>query len=151
LCGQCQLAARDKVELLRFAPHFQHDGAHRIARQGIGGGPQGMIDIGGVDADEKTRIETEFGKPAHRDGACFNFRKILPDPDHGPPRCHASCEPRDKTGCHRALSPCFRKHLVQGAQSEPTLQTRIGLGVSERHPAQRMRRAVRLDAFDAAA
>jgi hypothetical protein len=110
-----------------------------------------MIDIGGVNADEKTRIETEFGKPVHRHGARFNFREILPDPNHGPPRRHAPCEPRDKTGCHCALPAGFRKHLVQGAQSEPALQVCVGLGVSERHLSRRMRCVMRLDTRDVAA
>ena len=110
-----------------------------------------MVDVGGADADEKTRIKTEFGKPAHRDRACFNFGKILPDPDHGPPRGHASCEPRDKAGRHRALPAGFRKHLVHGAQSDPALQVRVGLRMPERHLARRIRRAVRLDALDVAA
>jgi hypothetical protein len=110
-----------------------------------------MIDVGSVDADEKARVETEFGKPAHRDGACFNFSKILPDPDQRPPAGHAPCKPCDKAGCRRALPARFRKHLVHGAQGEPALQVCVGLGVSERHLARRMRRAMRLDAFDAAA
>jgi hypothetical protein len=89
LRGQCQLATGDKVELSRLAPDLQYDGAHRIAGECIGGRSQGMVDVGGMDADEKARIETEFGKPAHRDGARFDFREILPDPDHRTPRGHA--------------------------------------------------------------
>ena len=89
LRGQCQLAAGDKVELSRLAPDLQHDGADRIAGERVGGRSQGMVDVGGVDTDETTRIQTKFGKPAHRDGARFNFREILPDPNHRTPRGHA--------------------------------------------------------------
>ena len=87
--GQCQLAAGDKVELSRLAPDLQHDGAHRIAGERVRGRSQGMVDVGGVNTDEKARIETKFGKPAHRNGARFNFREILPDPNHRTPRGHA--------------------------------------------------------------
>jgi hypothetical protein len=89
LRGQCQLAAGDQVELSRLAPDLQHDGAHRIAGERISGRSQCMVNVGDVDTDETTRIEAKFGKPAHRDGARFNFRKILPDPNHRPPRGHA--------------------------------------------------------------
>ena len=87
--GQCQLAAGDKIELSRLAPDLQHDSAHRIAGKRVRGRSQGMVDIGGMDTDETPRIETEFGKPAHRHSARFDFREILPDPDHRTPRGHA--------------------------------------------------------------
>ena len=82
----------------------------------------------------QARIETEFGKPAHRHGARFNFGEILPDPDHRPPRGHAPCKPCDKAGRRGALPSGFRKHLVHRAQGEPALQACIGLGMSERAP-----------------
>jgi hypothetical protein len=151
LCGQCQLAACDEVDLLRFAPNLQHDGAHRIAGQRVGGRPQRLINVNGADGDEKTRIKTKLGKPVHRDGPCFDFREILPDPNHGSPRGHAPCEPRDKAGRCRALSSGFRKHLVHRAQSQAALQAGIGFRMSERHLARGISRIMRLDAFDAAA
>jgi hypothetical protein len=77
-----------------------------------------MFDVGGVDGDEKARIKAEFGKAAHRDGTCFNLVKILPDPNHRPPRGDAAREPRDKAGRSRALPSGLRKHLVNGAQRE---------------------------------
>ena len=149
--GQCQLAAGDKVELSRLAPDFQHDGAHRIAGERVGSRSQCMLDISGVDTDETTRIQTEFGKPAHRDGARFNFREILPDPNHRPPRGHAPRDPRDKSGRHSALPSGFRKHLVHGAQSESALQARIRLRMSEPHPARRVRLTTGLEALDVVA
>jgi hypothetical protein len=137
--------------LPRLAPHLQHDGTHSIAGQRVGCRPQRVVDVGSVDADEKARIKTELGKPVHRDGACFNFREILPDPDYRPPAGHTPCKPCDKAGRRSALPACIRKHLVYGTQSEPALQVCVGLDVSERHLARRMRRAMRLDAFDATA
>jgi hypothetical protein len=151
LRGQCQLAAGDKVELSRLAPDLQHDGAHRIAGERISGRSQGMVDVSDVDADETTRIETEFGKPAHRDGACFDFREILPDPNHRTPRGHPSRNPGDKAGRHSALPSRARKHLVHRAQSEAALQARIRIRMSERHLSQAIRRAMRLEALDAVA
>jgi hypothetical protein len=151
LGGQCQLAAGNEVELLRLAPDFQHDDADGIAGQRVGGRAQCLIDIGGVDADQKARIEAEFGKSAHRDGPRFDPGKILTDPHQRPPYGHASCQSCDKAGRCRALSSRLRKHLMHGAQSEPALQAHIGLGVSKRHLAQTTRRTMRLDALDAVA
>jgi hypothetical protein len=45
----------------------------------------------------------------------------------------------------------LRKHLVNGAQSEPALQTRIRLRMSERRPAWWTCLLVRLEALDTAA
>ncbi len=135
----------------RLAPDLQHDRAHRIAGERIRSRSQGMVHVSGVDADETTRIETKFGKPAHRDGTRFNFREILPDPNHWTPRGHAACDPGDKSGRHSALPSSIRKHFVQGAQSEPALQARIRLRVSELHPARRVRLTAGLEALDAVA
>ena len=151
LRGQCQLAAGDEIDLFRLAPDLQHDGAHRIAGQGVGRCPQRLIDVGCADRDEKTRVKAKLGKPVHRDRACFDFRKILPDPNYRSPRGHAPGKPRDKAGRHRALPAGLRKHLVHGAQNQPALQMCVGLRMSERHLAQATRRAMRLDAFDVAA
>jgi len=58
---QRQLAAGDEIELPRFAPDFQHDGAERLAGEGIGGGPQRGVHIGGAHRHQKAWIEAEFG------------------------------------------------------------------------------------------
>jgi hypothetical protein len=110
-----------------------------------------MVHISGADSDQKVRIKTQFGETAHRDRARFNLGEILPYPDHGPPCGGTIGKPRNKAGRYSALPPGFRKHLVHGAQSEAALQTRIGLRVSERHPARRICFAMGFDAFDAAA
>jgi hypothetical protein len=151
LRGQRQLAAGNKIELLRFAPHFQHDGAYCIADKRIGGRPQRVVHIGGADGDQKARIETEFGEPAHRQRARFKLREILSDPNHWPSRGHPPRQPSNKAGRRSALPSGFRKHLVHGAQSDPALQAGIGFRMPERHLLQIIRCAVRLDAFDAAA
>ena len=151
LGGQCQFAAGDEIDLLRLAPDLEHDDTHRIAGQGVGRCPQRLIHVGRSNGDEKARIETEFGKPVHRDRAGFDFRKILPDPDKRPPRGHTPGKSRDKTGRRRALPAGLRKHLVHRAHSEPALQMCVGLCMSERHLAQAMRRTMRLDALDAVA
>jgi hypothetical protein len=150
LCGQGQLAAGNQIELLRLTPDLQHDGADRIADQCVSGRPQRMIHVRGANGDQKPRIKTKLGKPAHRDGARFNLGEILTDPHHGPPHGYAADKPRDKAGRRGALPPGTRKHLVNGAQSEPALQVCVCLFMSERHLAQTMRRIMRLDAFDAA-
>ena len=93
-----------------------------------------MVRISGAYGDEKAGIATEFGKPAHRNGARFDLGKILPDPNHRPPRGHAPCDPGDKTGRRGALPADLRKYLVHRAQSEPALQARIDVRMSERHP-----------------
>jgi hypothetical protein len=151
LRGQCQFAAGDKIELSRLAPDLQHDRTHRIAGERVGGRAQCMVHVRGADGDQKAWIETQFGKPAHRNGACFNFREILPDPHRRPPRGDAAREPHDKAGRHSALSSGLRKHLVSRAQSQPAVQACIGLRVSERHLARAIRLAMAFDALDVAA
>ena len=151
MCGQCQLAAGDKVELSRLAPDLQHDCAHRIAGERIRSRSQCMVHVSGVDADEKTRIETEFGKSAHRDRTRFNFREILPDPNHRTPRGHAPRNPCDKASRHSALPPRARKHLVHSTQSETALQARVCIGMAEPHPAPRIRLTTGLEALDTVA
>src|SRR5579863_1377012 len=110
-----------------------------------------MVHVGGADGHDKARIETELDEPVHRNGPRFNFCEILPDPHHGPSRGRAADEPYDKTRCRSTLPTGFRKHLVNGAQSEPTLQARVGLRMSERCPARWIRLIARLEALDAAA
>ena len=45
----------------------------------------------------------------------------------------------------------FGKDFMHRGACEPAAQRRIGLGMAERYPMQRMRIRARLDAFDAAA
>jgi hypothetical protein len=151
LRGQCQFAAGDKVELPRLAPDLQHDRAYRIAGERVGRRSQGMLDVGGVDGDEKARIKTEFGKPGHRNRARFNLVKILTDPNHWPSRGDAAREPRDKARRSRALPTGLPKHFVNDAQSEPSLQARIRLRMPKRHLARAIRLAMAFDTFDVAA
>jgi hypothetical protein len=152
---QRQLAAGDEVELSRLAPEFQHDDADRIAGQRVGSRPQRDVHIGRPHRHEQTRIETEFTQPAHRHRARFNLGEILPYPHQrpmgkfrggGPAR-----EPGDKTGRRRTLPAGLRKHFVHRPQGEAALQRRVDLRMSERHPARRIRLAMRLDALDIAA
>jgi hypothetical protein len=146
LRGQRQLAAGDKVELFGLAPNLQHDDAHRIAGQRIGGRPQRMIRISGAYTDEKTRIETKLSQPAHRQGTRFNRGEILPDPNDGPPRGHATRKPRDKARRRDTLPAGVRKHFVRGPQGKPALQARIGIRVPERRLTRRIRFTMGLDA-----
>ena len=134
--GQRQLAAGDKVERPRLAPNLQYDDANRIAGQRVGDRPQRLIRIDGAYTDEKTRIETQFSQPAHRDGACFNLGEILPDPNDGPPHGRATRKPRDKARRRNTLPAGIRKHLVHGPQGEPALQARIGIRMSKHYPAR---------------
>jgi hypothetical protein len=120
LRGQCQLAAGDEIELPRFAPDFQHDGAKRIAGQRVGGRPQRGIHIGSAHRHQKTRIETEFGQSAHRQRARFNFGEVLTDPHQRPPcrrpPCKACDEPR-----RRGALPSFGEYLVHRCHREAAL------------------------------
>ncbi len=148
---QRQLAAGDEIELTRFAPDFEHDGAERIAGQRVGGAPQRGLHVGGAHGHQKPRVETELGQSAHRQRARFNFGKILPDPHQRPPCGHPPCEPRDKTRRRSALPATVSEHLVHRAQSEAALQRRIRIGMPERNLAWRIRFTLRLDTLDAAA
>ena len=151
LSSQSELAAGDEIELPRFAPDLQHDGAQRIAGQRIGGGPQRGVHIGRAHRHQKARIETEFGPSAHRQRARFNFGEILTYPNQRPPCRRPPREPCDKT-CRRSTLPaCIGEHLVHRTRSQAALQRRIGVGMPERHPARPVGIAMRLDALDAAA
>lgn len=110
-----------------------------------------MLNVGGMNTDETTRIETEFGKPAHRDRARFNLGEILPYPHQGPPCGDPVGKPCNKAGRHSALPSGFRKHFMHRPQGEPALQVCVGLRVPERHPAWRIRFAMGFDALDVAA
>ena len=146
-----QLAAGDEIELTRLSPDLQHHDAERIAGQRIGGGPQRGLHVGGAHRHEQARIETEFGQPAHRQRARFDFRKILPDPQQRPPRSYPAREARDKSRRGGALPATFREHLMHRAQGEAAQQRRIRIGMPERDLARRIGIAIRLDALDAAA
>jgi hypothetical protein len=136
LRGQRQLAAGDKVELPRLAPNLQHDDTDRIASQRVGDRPQRLIRISGAYTDEKTRIETQFSQPTHRQGARFNLGEILPDPNDRPPHGRATRKPCDKAGRRDTLPAGLRKHLVHGPQGEPALQACVGIRMSKYYPAR---------------
>ncbi len=148
---QRQLAAGHKIELPRLAPDLQHHGPHRIAGERIGGGAQGVLDIGRTHRHQTTRIEAEFGQPAHRQRAGLAFGKILPHPDQRPARRDPRSQAGDKSRRCRALPAAFAKHLMHRALGEPALQHRIHLSMTEHGSLQRMDAAMRLDAFDTAA
>jgi hypothetical protein len=150
LRSQRQFAAGDEIELAWLAPDFQHHRTERIAGQRIGGGPQRGVDIGGAHGHQQPRIEAEFGKPAHRQRAGFDYGKILPHPDQRPARRQPSREARDEPRRRRTLMP-FGKDFMHRGPCEPATQRRIGLGMAERHTMKRMRIRARLDALDAAA
>jgi len=139
LCGQRQLAAGDEIELTRFTPDFQHDAAKRIAGERIGGSPQRGVDVGGAHRHHKARVETEFGQPAHRQRARFNFGKILTHPNQRPPCRHPPSKARNKTRRRGTLPAGFREHLMHRAQGEAALQRRVRLDMSKRHPAGQVR------------
>jgi len=148
---QRQLAAGDEIELTRLPPDFQHHDTQRIAGQRIGGRPQRGFHISGAHRHQKTRIETEFGQPAHRQRARFNFGEILTHPHQRPPCRRPPREPCDKTRRRGALPACLREHLVHRPQGEAALQRGIRVDMAEHHPARRIRIAMRLDALDVAA
>jgi hypothetical protein len=150
LRGQSEFAAGDEIELARLAPNFQHHGAERIAGQRVGGGPQRRVDVGGAHGHQQPRIEPEFGEPAHRQRAGFDFGKILPHPDQRPARCHPSRKARDESRRRRTLMS-FSKDFMHRGACKPPAQRRIGFGMAERHSMKRMRITGRLDALDAAA
>jgi hypothetical protein len=145
---QRQLAAGDEIELSRLTPGFQHHGAHRIAGERVGGGPQHIVHIGRAHGHQPARIETEFGQSAHRQRPRFNFAEILTHPDQRTPRRHPSCEAYDEAGRGPAL-PSLGEHLMHHAGGKPALQRRIGAGMTERHPVERVGLAGRLEALDA--
>jgi hypothetical protein len=135
----------------RLAPYFQHDGTERIAGQRIGGRPQRTVHIGCAHRHEKPRIETELGKSAHRHRARFNLGEILPYPQQWPDARRPARESCDKTGRRSALAAGFCKHFVDGCQSEPALQRRVGIRMAERHLSGRTGLSMRLDTLDIAA
>ena len=145
---QRQLAAGDEIELPRLAPDFQHHGAHRIASQRVGGGAQRIVRIGRAHGHQPARIETEFGKPVHRQRPRFKVAEILSHPDQWTPGRHPSRQACDETGRGPALSS-LGKHFMHRACGETAAQRRICAGMAERHPIKGMRLARRLEAFDA--
>jgi len=133
LRGQRQFAAGDEIELSCLAPDFQHDDANRIAGQRIGGSPQCAVHTGRAHAHQKAWIKTEFGQPAHRHRARFNFGEILPYPQQWPYAGRPAREAGNKTGRRSALPAGVRKHFVHGSQNEPALQRRVGMLMPELH------------------
>jgi hypothetical protein len=150
LCGECEFAAGDEVELARLAKGLQHDGAERIAGERIRRGAQRCLGIGGADGDEQARIEAELGKAVRRQRAGFNFRKILPHPDQRFARGHPSGDASQETGGGGALVS-LGKHLMHGGKREPAAQHRIGGFMAERDLVQPVHIAMGFDALDAAA
>jgi hypothetical protein len=148
---QRQLAAGDEIELSRFAPDLQHDGAQRVAGERVGGGPQCGVHIRGMHRHQEARVETEFGQSAHRQRAGFNFGEILTHPNQRPPRRRPPRKACDKARRRRTLPACIGEHLMHRTHGEAALQRRIRVGMAERHPVRRIGIAMRLDAFDAAA
>ncbi len=147
LRGQGQFAARDQIELTRLAKNFQHDGAERVAGERIGRTAQRAVDIGRADSNDMTRIEAEFGQPAHRQRAGFDLGKILPHPDQRPSPRDPTCQSRDEAGGHRALTS-LGEHLMHRGQRKAAAQHRIRTGMAERYPVERVRITGRLDALD---
>ena len=147
---QRQFSAGDEIQLPRFAKNFQHHRPQSIAGQRVGGGPQRRIDIGSAHRHHQPRIEAEFGKPAHRLRAGFDFGKILPHPNQRPTRCHPSRKACDKS-CRRRALMALGKHFMHRGRREPAAQRYIGLGMAERHLVKRMRITGRFDALDALA
>jgi hypothetical protein len=115
-----------------------------------------MVDVASAYSDEKAGIETKLDEPVHRHHARFNLGEILPYPHDGPPARQPAGKGGHKTARRRALPPRLRKHFMHGAQSEPTLQTSIGLRMPEHRLAKRIGLAMDFEvlgfeAFDALA
>ena len=146
--GQCEFAAGDEIELARLPPDFQHDGAERIAGQRVGGGPQRGVGVGRAHGHQQPRIEAQLAKPAHRQRAGFDFRKILPHPDQRPARRHPSREPRDEARGRRALM-ALGEHFMHRGDRKTAAQRRIRCRMAERDLVEVMRIAMRLDPLDA--
>jgi hypothetical protein len=160
--GQCQLAAGDKIELSRWPPDFQHDDAKRIAGERIGSRPQRGVHIRRTHRHQKSRIKAEFGQSAHRQRTRFNFSEILTYPHQRPPGRRPSreaCPPREVYPPREAYNepggrgtlPSLGEHLVHRADGEAALQCSICVNMTECHPVEHVRIAVRLDALNAAA
>lgn len=147
LRGQRQLAARHEIELPDIAPELEHDRAQRIAGERIGRGAQRALDIGGAHHHHTARIEADFGEPAHRQRAGFDFRKILPHPQQRLACRHTARKSGDKT-CRGGALPSLAKHLMDCRAREPALQRAINLAVAERDTILPMHDLRRLDALD---
>jgi len=150
LRGQRQLAACNEIEMAGFAPDFEHDGTKHLADERVGRRPQCALHVGGAHRHEKARIKTKFGEPAHRQRAGFNFGEILTDPNQRPMGRHPPRKPCDESARRSAL-PSLGKHLMHRASGEAALQRRIRITMPERHPAGRVRPAMRFKARNAAA
>ena len=147
LCGQGELAAGDEIELTRLPPDFQHHGAERIAGQRVGGGPQRGVGVSGAHGHHETGIETQFAKPAHRQRAGFEFRKILPYPDQRPARCDPPREAGDEAGCRSTLMS-LGEHFMHRRHRKPAPQHSIRGRMSERDLVEVMGIAMRLQPLD---
>jgi hypothetical protein len=148
---QGQFAACHQIEPARIAPDFQHHGAQRIAGERVGRAPQRAVHVRRAHRHQTARIEAEFGNAVHRQRARFLFAEILSHPQQRPPRRNPSGQPDHEPGRGRAVPASLGEHLMHRAQGKPALQRRIGLRMAEPHPARRLRAAMRLEPFDAAA
>jgi len=151
LRGQGQLAACNEIELPHLTPELQHHRAQRIAGKRISRRPQCAFRIEGAHRHQTTRIETEFGKPHHRQRARFDLAEILPHPYQRPPGRNPRRQARDESGRRSAVPACLREHLVHRPDSKPALERRIRLRMAERRPARRQSAAMGFNALDPAA
>ena len=147
---QSELAAGDEIELAGLPPDFQHHGAERIAGQRVGGGPQRGVGVGRAHGHQQPRIEPELAKPAQRQRAGFNFRKVLPHPDQRPARRYPPRQPCDEAGGRCALMT-LGKHLMHRSERKTAAQRGIRCRMAKRDLVEIRRIAMRLDPLDAAA
>ena len=151
LRGQGQLAACNEIELPHHSPELQHHRAQRIAGERVGRRPQCAFRVEGAHRHQATWIETEFGKPHHRQRTRFDLAEILPHPYQRPPGRDPRRQTRDKSGRSSAVPAGLREHLVHCPDRETALERRISLGMAERHLSRRQSAAMRFNALDPAA
>jgi hypothetical protein len=137
-----------------LSPDFQHDDAKRIAGERVGSRPQRGVHIRRAHRHKEARIKAEFGQPAHRQRARFNFGEILPYPHQRPAggrpsresciSCEA-CPPREAyPPCEayppreayneprrRRTLPSLGEYLVHRTDGEAALQRGIGIRMTE--------------------
>jgi hypothetical protein len=125
-----------------LSPDFQHDDAKRIAGERVGSRPQRGVHIRRAHRHHEARIKAEFGQPAHRQRARFNFGEILPYPHQRPAggrpsresciSCEA-CPPREAYNepRRRRTLPSLGEYLVHRTDGEAALQRGIGIRMTE--------------------
>ena len=130
-CGWRQdraVAPRPRLPARRRPPHRRRARRRPSATR---------VDIGRAHLTRRARIQTEFGKSAHRERARFNFREILPDPDHRTPRRRPSLKSRDEAGRHTALPSGSANTSCTAPMAKPALQRSHPHPHVQRHPARR--------------